>query len=341
MEVFLYYLFAILLFKTHRADKAPFSYDNRESRAGYCQRPCDFYYRYHDYDHDIYINDIKLDEIYCHGDLLFTIQTRLTHYFNNSKEFVDMPIKLGLNVTTVLNNFDAFEKTVNSTDYVKNLEKFVNDHFDAVDTVFDKTYVPSDFKSSAPFEFLEKIRNEKYRNYANQTHNMWKDLVKRIDPEYSQIEFESNGYYGPNPDKIYGRGTLFNLPNPITLAGVPRFRETYYWDSYWALKGLIVSKMYDTAADLFGNIVSQIKMCKPGDREDEGECYHSQEYIPNGARIYYEKRTQPPLFGLMLKEILDNWFIFKEKNALRKYSAEELLNLLDSEMEWFAKNRNP
>ena len=166
--------------------------------------------------------------------------------------------------------------------------------------------MPSDFKSSAPFEFLQRIKNEKYRDYANQTHNMWKDLVKRIDPDYSQIEFDSRY---DNPDKIYGRGTLFNLPNPITLAGVPRFRETYYWDSYWTLKGLIVSKMYDTAADLFGTIVMQIKMCKPGDRDREEKCRYPQEYITAGNFLNFRKN------GIFFKMIFDS----SETNKMSKY----------------------
>jgi alpha,alpha-trehalase len=27
-----------------------------------------------------------------------------------------------------------------------------------------------------------------------------------------------------------------------------RFRETYYWDSYWVLRGLLVSSMTETPA---------------------------------------------------------------------------------------------
>lgn len=31
-------------------------------------------------------------KIYCHGDLLHTLQTRLSDYFVEAKEFVDMPM---------------------------------------------------------------------------------------------------------------------------------------------------------------------------------------------------------------------------------------------------------
>jgi hypothetical protein len=35
---------------------------------------------------------------------------------------------------------------------------------------------------------------------------------------------------------------------PGTLCAGDRFRETYYWDSYWVLRGLLVSGMTKTAA---------------------------------------------------------------------------------------------
>ena len=31
-------------------------------------------------------------EIYCHGELLHTLQTRLSDYFGEAKEFVDRPM---------------------------------------------------------------------------------------------------------------------------------------------------------------------------------------------------------------------------------------------------------
>ncbi len=40
--------------------------------------------------------------------------------------------------------------------------------------------------------------------------------------------------------------TLLPLPNPFLIPG-DRFREMYYWDSYWVVRGLLVSKMPGTA----------------------------------------------------------------------------------------------
>lgn len=40
--------------------------------------------------------------------------------------------------------------------------------------------------------------------------------------------------------------SLLTLPDPGVVAG-DRFREVYYWDSYWIVLGLITSRMTETA----------------------------------------------------------------------------------------------
>ena len=40
--------------------------------------------------------------------------------------------------------------------------------------------------------------------------------------------------------------SLLVLPNPAVVAG-DRFREVYYWDSFFIIQGLLVSGMKSTA----------------------------------------------------------------------------------------------
>jgi neutral trehalase len=54
-----------------------------------------------------------------------------------------------------------------------------------------------------------------------------------------------------------------------------RFRETYYWDSYWVVRGLLVSRMTQTAAGLIDNLMSMLE---------------AVGHVPNGARVYYLNR---------------------------------------------------
>ena len=85
------------------------------------------------------------------------------------------------------------------------------------------------------------------------------------------------------PDKQ--AGSLIPLPHPYLVPG-GRFREIYYWDSYFTMLGLRESGR----ADLTQNMVDNFAFLK--DRFG---------YIPNGNRTYFLGRSQPPFFSLMVK----------------------------------------
>jgi alpha,alpha-trehalase len=64
-----------------------------------------------------------------------------------------------------------------------------------------------------------------------------------------------------------------------------RFRELYYWDSYFTMVGLQTSGRHDLVADMIDNFAGFI------DRYG---------HIPNGARSYQLSRSQPPFFAAMV-----------------------------------------
>ncbi len=78
--------------------------------------------------------------------------------------------------------------------------------------------------------------------------------------------------------------SLLYVPKPYVVPG-GRFREFYYWDSYFTMLGLIPDGHLDTARDLVNDF-----------------SYMLREYghIPNGARTYYLSRSQPPVYYLMV-----------------------------------------
>ncbi|BDU15270.1 alpha,alpha-trehalase TreA [Lysobacter auxotrophicus] len=65
-----------------------------------------------------------------------------------------------------------------------------------------------------------------------------------------------------------------------------RFREMYYWDSYFTMLGLIESGERERARDMLANFAALI--------DEYG-------HIPNGARTYYLSRSQPPYFSHMVE----------------------------------------
>ena len=71
-----------------------------------------------------------------------------------------------------------------------------------------------------------------------------------------------------------------------------RFREPYYWDSYWILEGLLrtggaFTEISKNTIENFLDFVDQFG------------------FVPNGARVYYLNRSQPPLLSLMVKTYVD------------------------------------
>jgi alpha,alpha-trehalase len=82
-----------------------------------------------------------------------------------------------------------------------------------------------------------------------------------------------------------GTGTLISLPYPYIVPG-GRFREIFYWDSYFTMLGLQVSGHLDLIQNMIDNFAFLAN--KVG-------------HIPNGNRTYFLSRSQPPFFSLMIE----------------------------------------
>jgi alpha,alpha-trehalase len=78
--------------------------------------------------------------------------------------------------------------------------------------------------------------------------------------------------------------TLLPLPKPYVVPG-GRFREMYYWDSYFTMLGLA----RDGRDDLVESMI-----------DDFGSLIDRYGHIPNGTRSYYLSRSQPPFFFMMV-----------------------------------------
>ena len=95
------------------------------------------------------------------------------------------------------------------------------------------------------------------------------------------------------------QGTLIPLPFPYIIPG-GRFREIYYWDSYFTLLGLQVSQRIDIIENMVNNFAYLINRLG---------------FIPNGNRTYYLGRSQPPFFALMVNILKEE----KGDNILLQY----------------------
>ena len=86
------------------------------------------------------------------------------------------------------------------------------------------------------------------------------------------------------PDSTDARSSLIPLPSPYVVPG-GRFREIYYWDSYFTMQGLVKSGHTDLVRNMLDNFAHLIR---------------TLGHIPNGNRSYYLTRSQPPYFAAMV-----------------------------------------
>jgi alpha,alpha-trehalase len=85
------------------------------------------------------------------------------------------------------------------------------------------------------------------------------------------------------PERPAAGSSALPLPAPYVVPG-GRFREIYYWDSYFTMLGLVRDGRRDLVESMIDDFTSLI------------ERYG---HIPNGTRTYYLSRSQPPFYALM------------------------------------------
>ncbi|MBO9716689.1 MAG: alpha,alpha-trehalase TreA [Pseudoxanthomonas sp.] len=88
--------------------------------------------------------------------------------------------------------------------------------------------------------------------------------------------------HSPRPD---AHDSLLPLPCPYVVPG-GRFRELYYWDSYFTMLGLVESGQNTLSRQMLGDFAHLID---------------AWGHVPNGNRSYYLSRSQPPLFSHMVE----------------------------------------
>ena len=137
------------------------------------------------------------------------------------KLYVDLSLKLDLSTTEEA--FDELQKSANGSLLAEDLKGFIGKYFEGAGN--DMVYVePVDFVSE-PEGFLPKVENKEVRAWALEVHALWKNLSRRVS------------------DRVQERPelhTLLPLPEPAMIPG-SRFREVYYWDSYWVIRLVLLS----------------------------------------------------------------------------------------------------
>jgi alpha,alpha-trehalase len=152
------------------------------------------------------------------------------------------------------------------------------------------------FPDCIPKKPLEKIQEEFLHQHGLESFDLKKFVDENfIMPEAYTADYKSAGSSAKvHIEKLWDvltrkpgdtGGSLIPLPHPYVVPG-GRFREIYYWDSYFTMLGLRVSNRLDLMQSMVDNFAHLI---------------NTIGYIPNGNRTYFLGRSQPPFFSLMVR----------------------------------------
>lgn len=145
----------------------------------------------------------------------------MARIYNDSKTFVDMKLKQSPEVTLKL--FDEFiDKKPTPTK--EEIQVWVEENFDERGSEFEP-WIPDDFEKSP--EILNRINDKELRSYAEELNGVWLDLGRKMKKNVAD-----------NPE-LY---SIIYVENPVIVPG-GRFLEFYYWDSYWIIRGLLLTQM--------------------------------------------------------------------------------------------------
>ncbi len=128
-----------------------------------------------------------------------------------------------------------------------------------------KIFVEQHF--TTPVEYEEKEKSSS-KNPVEHISKLWAGLTKpaRNDSPYC---------------------SLIPVPYPMVVPG-GRFREMYYWDTWFTMIGLFESGQIKAVEGLLENFAYLIR---------------TYGFIPNGLRSYFLSRSQPPFFSLMVESL--------------------------------------
>jgi len=127
------------------------------------------------------------------------------------------------------------------------LAAFVHQHFDP------------------PRPAAEGARSDTAQSMEAHIRTLWPSLTRRAD-------------------SADARSSLIPLPGPYVVPG-GRFREVYYWDSYFTMLGLVEDGRLDLVKQMLDGFASLVR---------------TVGHVPNANRSYYLSRSQPPFLAAMV-----------------------------------------
>jgi len=168
----------------------------------------------------------------------------------DDKTFVDKPTHKA--PQAVLADFN-FTVSSDASLTVNDIFQFVQNDFGSEG--YELEPIPIAINPSPPF--LDGVQDPLVKEFSRTVHGYWALLARRMN-QTALCNGETC------------ESTQIPLNHSFIIPG-GRFREQYYWDSFWIVEGLLQSQLYDLVNGTLQNFMDEL------DRFG---------FIPNGARTY-------------------------------------------------------
>eukprot|EP01083_Nonionella_stella_P268175 906376_1 len=175
----------------------------------------------------------------------------------------------------------SFPKILNY-DYRSVMDEFIKTYFFTPGFELLAGETPSDWKEHPESPLFTQIlvpkddddvNTEFLMYFAQELNCLWKKLYREVNKNVSEHPY---------------RYSFIPLRHPGIFVPGGRFREIYYWDTFWIIQGLLCCGMIESSIKLVENLADLV------DRFG---------FVPNGTRKYYLTRSQPPMLILMANEV--------------------------------------
>lgn len=242
--------------------------------------------------------------IFCDSHILETIQTSPFRPFDDSKSFVDLPLKRS--PCDILESFRTLDSSPTREQYLLFLKTNFYCNQKEELSIYVQEHQPLDYNEAVP-SFLLNVKScpAKVISFCSDLKRRWKHLCRTFRPGVSTA--------------LLNRTSLIHLPHQFFIPG-GRFRECYYWDTLWVMKGLVASDMPISARAACRNLFHLVERFG---------------FVPNGNRLYYLNRTQPPVLTEAVRVVYE---ALTSKDDKIQW-LQEATPLLDKELMFFHHHR--
>ncbi|CAE7146564.1 unnamed protein product [Rhizoctonia solani] len=267
--------------------------------------------------------------VYCNGTLIHLWNDARDH-IGDSKTLVDRASNLSGSQINVMLHRMLSERSFTVSEFLEEIETAFEFHHPGKEL---QDYENVRFPHTPPVVLGIRPQARIFRAWTKIVHHYWNNLDRTMiqncfneNTEGMQAQLlpgpgsppsgatmEAAGY--PRLTQEQCATSIIRLEHPFVIAG-GRFREQYYWDSFFVMEGLLAANMTYLARTTLLNFMDEIR---------------SYGFIPNGGRKYYLNRSQPPLFIHMLHAYVHN-----TNDTAVLHGA---LPLAEKELRWWAENR--